>query len=148
MRNIEELYMWFKAAHLISVISWMVGLLYLPRLFIYHTKAAIGSEIDTTFKVMEKRLFRYIMNPAMIATYFFGFILVSIYGLKNLGIWFHWKFLFVLILSATHGLMSRWRKQFAKGENKHSAKFFRIINEVPTLLMIIIVILVIVKPFD
>lgn len=148
MNNIEEYYLWFKALHLIAVISWMVGLLYLPRLFVYHTQAIIGSEMDQTFKTMEKKLFKFIMNPAMIATYFFGFILVSIYGLKNLGMWFHWKFLFVLLISGVHGMMSAWRKKFAKGENKHSAKFFRIMNEVPTLFMIIIVILVIVKPFD
>jgi putative membrane protein len=148
MNKLAEYYSWFKAIHLIAVMSWMAGLLYLPRLFVYHTKTKFGSEMDLTFQIMERKLFKFIMTPAMIITYIFGIILASIYGLQNLGLWFHYKVLFVLILSASHGFMSLWIKKFANGENKNSEKFYRIINEIPTLLMIAIVILVIVKPWD
>lgn len=141
-------YLWFKAFHLISVISWMVGLLYLPRLYAYHTRVVKNSETDKLFQLMESRLLRIIMNPAMIATYIFGIINSYIYGLIALGKWFHIKMVAVLIITIFHGLLARWRKNFANGENKHSEKFYRTINEVPTIFMIIAVIMVIVKPFD
>lgn len=141
-------YLWFKAFHLVSVICWMVGLLYLPRLYAYHTKAAIGSEIDKTFQVMENRLLRIIMNPAMITTYILGLTNAYIYGLVALGTWFHIKMTAVLGLTVFHGLLARWRKNFADGQNRHTEKFFRTINEIPTFFMIVAVIMVIVKPFD
>jgi len=143
-----EYYLWIKSLHLIAVISWMGGLLYLPRLFAYHADVAFGSETDKIFQTMERRLLRIIMNPAMIATYILGLMLASIYGMKSLGAWFHIKFTLVILLSIIHGLLAKWRKNFVIGNNKHSSKFYRIINEVPAILMIIIVILVIVKPLD
>jgi len=144
----EDYYLWYKAIHVISVISWMVGMLYMPRLFVYHTKAEKGSDMDKTFQTMEYRLLKFIMNPAMIFTYFFGLLVAYIYGFVALGVWFHIKSLAILGLTIFHIMLSRWRKDFAKGENKHSEKFYRIINEVPTILMIIAVIMVIVKPFE
>ena len=141
-------YEWFKALHIISVIAWMAGILYLPRLFVYHTKAKFGSDMDKTFQVMECRLLRIIMNPAMISTYFFGLLVAYIYGLEALGIWFHIKMTMVLMLTIMHGLMSRWRKDFATGKNIHSEKFYRIINEVPVIMMIIAVFMVTLKPFE
>jgi putative membrane protein len=124
----------------------MAGLLYLPRIFAYHTTAKVGSELDLTFQTMERRLLRIIMNPAMILTYVLGF---SLYVLKDTPIakYFHLKLFLVLALSAFHGMLAKWRKDFLKGNNKHSNKFYRIINEVPTVLMIVIVTLAIVKPF-
>lgn len=144
----EEYFLWYKVAHVIAVISWMAGLLYLPRLFVYHTNVTRGSEADMLFQTMEMRLLRWIMNPAMIATYVFGILISYIYGLEALGVWFHIKLTAVLALSAFHGFLAKCRKDFAAGINSRSANFFRIINEVPTILMIIIVIMVIVKPFE
>ncbi|MDN3031197.1 MAG: protoporphyrinogen oxidase HemJ [Candidatus Tisiphia sp.] len=141
-------YLWFKAFHLISAISWMVGLLYLPRLYVYHSRVAVGSESDKTFQLMESKLLRIIMNPAMISTYTLGIINSYIYGLVALGTWFYIKMTAVLGITIFHGLLSRWRKNFVDGKNNHSEKFYRIANEVPALLMIIAVIMVIVKPFD
>ncbi len=141
-------YLWFKAFHLISAISWMVGLLYLPRLYVYHSRVAVGSESDKTFQLMESKLLRIIMNPAMISTYTLGIINSYIYGLVVLGTWFYIKMTAVLGITIFHGLLSRWRKNFVDGKNNHSEKFYRIVNEVPALLMIIAVIMVIVKPFD
>lgn len=140
-------YDWIKALHVISVMAWMAGMLYLPRLFVYHATAAKGSELSETLKIMERRLLRGIINPAMVATFIFGIWMVTI----NTGLlhehWFHAKLTLVLIMTGIHGGLSRWRKQFAADANPHSAKFYRIVNEVPTLLLIAIVILVIVKPF-
>ena len=144
----EDYYAWYKAIHVIAVISWMVGILYMPRLFVYHTKAEKGSEMDITFQKMEYRLIKIIMNPAMIITYFFGILTAYIYGFVALGVWFHIKFTAIIGLTIFHAMLSRWRKDFAKGENKHSEKFYRIANEVPTILMIIAVIMVVVKPFE
>ncbi|OZG32038.1 protoporphyrinogen oxidase HemJ [Rickettsia endosymbiont of Culicoides newsteadi] len=141
-------YLWFKAFHLISAISWMVGLLYLPRLYVYHSRVAVGSESDKTFQLMESKLLRIIMNPAMISTYTLGIINSYIYGLVALGTWFYIKMTAVLGITIFHGLLSRWRKNFVDGKNNHSEKFYRIVNEVPALLMIIAVIMVIVRPFD
>ncbi|MCC8483572.1 MAG: protoporphyrinogen oxidase HemJ [Rickettsia endosymbiont of Labidopullus appendiculatus] len=141
-------YLWFKAFHLISAISWMVGLLYLPRLYVYHSRVAVGSESDKTFQLMESKLLRIIMNPAMISTYSLGIINSYIYGLVALGTWFYIKMTAVLGITIFHGLLSRWRKNFVDGKNNHSEKFYRMVNEVPALLMIIAVIMVIVKPFD
>ena len=141
------LYLWVKALHVISIIAWMAGLLYLPRLFVYHCEAKPGSEASERFKVMERRLMRAIMNPAMIATYVFGITLLVLEPAWLSQGWMHAKLLFVLLLSAAHGMMSRWMKDFAADRNTRSQRFFRIMNEVPTLLMIGIVICVVVKPF-
>jgi putative membrane protein len=140
-----ESYDIIKILHIISVISWMVGLLYLPRIFVYHAEVKIGSEADIIFQTMEKKLIRYIMNPAMILTFIFGFYLASQIGFDM--IWLHIKILLVLILAFFHAYLSKTRRNFAAGKNKKSQKFFRVINEVPTLLMIVIVSLVILKPF-
>lgn len=144
----SEYYEWFKVVHIVSIIAWMAGLLYLPRLYVYHTKVAKDSESDNLFKLMELRLLRYIMNPSMIFALISGTILSIIYGLEAMGPWFHIKMGCVALLAAFHGLLARWRKSFYLGENNKSERFYRIINEVPTILLIIIVSMVIVKPFD
>ena len=140
------MYAWVLALHIISIISWMVGLLYLPRLFVYHVDAESGSELAETLKTMERRLLRAIMTPAMIASWIFGIWLVVLTE-AHLEIWFHIKLTLIVLLSASHMLMAKWRKEFASNQNTRPARFYRIANEVPTLLMIAIVILVIVKPF-
>jgi putative membrane protein len=140
------MYLWIKALHVIAVIAWMAGMLYLPRLFVYHCKAEIGSPQSETFKLMERRLLKAIINPAMIVTWLAGLTLVWL-GEWYSHAWFQLKFVLVLILSGVHGLFSRWVKDFAADRNRRSQKFYRIINEVPTMLMIGIVILVILKPF-
>jgi len=139
---------WIKALHLIAVIAWMAGLLYLPRLFVYHADTTPGSEASETFKVMERRLLRAIMNPAIVAVFVLGLLLAYAEGpgLMTAG-WFHTKLILVLVLAAMHGMMARWRSEFARDERGRTARFFRIMNEVPTLVMIAIVILVVVKPF-
>ena len=142
----DDLYLWIKALHVIAVLSWMAGLLYLPRLFVYHVDAAPGSEQSETFKVMERRLFRAIMNPAMMVVWVSGGYLAYSSGFYVEG-WFIVKFAFVFLMSGLHDAMGRWRKAFERDENEKSSKFFRMANEGPTLLMIGIVILVIVKPF-
>ena len=143
-----EYYSWYKAIHVISVIFWMAGLLYLPRIFVYHTKAEVGSEMDITFQTMERRLLRIIMNPALLSTYVFGLMNAYIYGFVALGGWFHIKMTAVAALTIMHMYLSKCRKDFTRGENKHTEKFYRIINEVPALLIIVAVIMVIVKPFE
>jgi putative membrane protein len=140
------MYEWIKALHVVAIISWMAGLLYLPRLFVYHVAAAPGSEQSETFKVMERRLYRAIMTPAMIVSWVAGLYLIWAGGWILSG-WMHGKLALVLALTATHGLMGRWRRDFAGDRNTRPSKFFRIWNEVPTLLMVVIVILVVVKPF-
>jgi len=139
-------YDWLKAFHLIAVIAWMAGMLYLPRLFVYHCGAEPGSRQSETFKTMERRLLKAIINPAMIATWALGLWLAWIGPYLTAG-WLHAKLALVLILSGVHGLFARWVKDFAADRNRRSAAFYRIVNEVPTLLMIGIVILAIVKPF-
>ncbi len=140
-----ELYDIVKILHIVAVISWFAGLLYLPRIFVYHTQVAVNSETDKIFQTMERRLVRFIMTPAMILVFAFGLYLASEIGFEF--VWLHIKITLVLVLAAYHGFLSRCRKNFAKGLNKHSEKFYRIINEVPTILMIAIVALVILKPF-
>jgi putative membrane protein len=141
------LYLWLKALHVISVISWMAGMLYLPRLFVYHCDAAAGTDASERFKVMEKRLYRFIMGPAMIASWVFGGSMVAMDPSIFSQGWFHLKLLLVLLMSAMHGIYGGWLRAFAQDANTRSQKTFRIANEVPTLLMIVIVIMVIVKPF-
>ena len=141
------LYEWIKALHVISIIAWMAGLLYLPRLFVYHCEAPAGSATSETFKVMERRLLRAIMNPAMIAAYVFGITMIVLTPEWMKQGWLHAKLLFVLLLTVSHMMMARWRRDFAEDRNTRPQRFYRIANEVPTLLMIGIVIFVIVKPF-
>ena len=138
--------LWLKAFHVIAVIAWMAGLLYLPRLFVYHAEAKPGSELSATFKTMEYRLLRYIMNPAMIAVWITGPWLAWVLGVYMDG-WFMAKFSLVAALTWYHHLLGRWRKDLTQEQNRHPAKFYRIANEVPAALMIAIVVLVIVKPF-
>jgi putative membrane protein len=142
----ENLYLLIKSLHIIAVISWMCGLLYLPRLFVYHTKATVGSELDNTLQTMESKLLRLIMNPAMIIAFACGLWLVNFIGL-NSGPWLHIKLTLVLILAGFHGFLAKCRKDFSRGKNQHSEKFYRIINEVPALIMVAVVFLVIFKPF-
>jgi len=145
----ESLYLYVKAFHVIAIIAWMAGLLYLPRLFVYHAYATVGSDQSETFKLMESRLLRYIMNPAMIAAWVFGLLLLFYYGVINWStdIWFHIKFLLVIILTVYHMLLARWRRLLAADQNMHSAKFYRWMNEVPTVIMIAVVILAVARPF-
>jgi putative membrane protein len=140
------LYLWLKALHVVAVIAWMAGMLYLPRLFVYHCDAAPGSPQSETFKIMERRLLRAIMNPAMMATWALGLWLAWDGGWFRAG-WLHAKLALVIVMSGVHGMLTRYGRDFAHDGNRHSHKFYRIINEVPTLLMVAIVILVIVRPF-
>jgi putative membrane protein len=140
------MYLWIKALHLIAVIAWMAGLLYLPRLFVYHAVAKPGSEQSETFKVMERRLLKFIMAPAMIATWLLGIVLVLQGGWLGAA-WFQAKFVLVLAMTVLHGLFSHWANDFAFDRNPRSQKFYRVANEIPTVLMILIVILAVVKPF-
>ncbi|MGC1778433.1 MAG: protoporphyrinogen oxidase HemJ [Xanthobacteraceae bacterium] len=145
------MYLWIKAFHVIAIIAWMAGMLYLPRLFVYHCAAEKGSVQSETFKVMERRLLRGIINPAMIATWLLGLWLAwngpdSRYGWFASG-WLGAKLVLVLGLMVLHGFLARWRQDFAADNNRHSQKFYRIINELPTVFLIVIVILAVVKPF-
>jgi putative membrane protein len=139
-------YEWIKALHILAIISWMAGMLYLPRLFVYHCDADAGSKQSETFKVMERRLLRAIINPAMIVTWLAGLHLAWAGHWFSAG-WLHGKLLLVVVLSGVHGFFARCVKDFAADRNRRSQKFYRVINEVPTVLMIGIVILVVVKPF-
>ena len=141
-------YDWIRALHVIAFISWMAGLLYLPRLFVYHVGAENGSELSETLKIMERKLYRFIMNPAMIATWVFGSaMLYARWDLFMFSGWMHAKLTFVLLLTGAHHVLLKHMKRFAIDENEKSDKFFRILNEVPTVLMIGIVILAVVEPF-
>ena len=140
------MYLWIKALHIVAVIAWMAGMLYLPRLFVYHAGVAPGSQQSETFKMMEQRLLRFIMTPAMIATWLLGIYLV-LQGQYLAATWFHIKIVLVLAMSVLHGLFSHWTRDFAYDRNPRSPKFYRIANEIPMLLLIAIVILATVKPF-
>jgi putative membrane protein len=137
---------WILAFHLIAVIAWMSAMLYLPRLFVYHTQAQPGTESSERFKVMERRLLKNIMNPAMIAVWILGPLLAWLTG-AYLDTWMQIKFVLVILMSAMHGLYVRCWRAFAEDRNMHSARFYKIINEVPAVLMVLIVILVKVQPF-
>jgi len=141
-------YEWIKAFHVISVIAWMAGMFYLPRLFVYHVeKAEVGSELDQTFQVMERKLLKLIMNPAMISTWLFGLVLIGL-GMLDFGsVWGWVKFLSVIAMTGMHGWLSARSKDFAAGTNTRPGRTYRLANEVPTVLMFLIVIAVIVKPF-
>ncbi len=140
------LYEWIKALHIIAIISWMAGLLYLPRLMVYHCQAETGSVQSETFKVMERRLLKAIMTPAMIASWVLG-LWVAWLGDFFGDIWFHIKALLAIALTICHFLFARWVAEFAADRNTRPQRFYRLVNEVPTLLMIAIVLLVILKPF-
>ena len=141
-------YLWLKALHIISVIAWMVGLLYLPRLFVYHCDAPAGSLSSATFKVMERRLLQPIMTPALLATWLFGLgLLASSPTVDWSSGWVHLKLFLVVVMSGLHGVMARWQRDFADDANRHSARFYRISNEAPAVLMIAIVLTAIMKPF-
>lgn len=142
----ETLYLWLKAFHIIAVIAWMAGMLYLPRLFVYHCETTPGTPEYQRFQLMERKLMRIIINPSMIAVWALGLFLA--YQLNAWGQpWFIAKLVLVTALSALHGMFSSWRRAFERAENTKSQRFFRIVNEVPALLMAMIVILVVVKPF-
>jgi putative membrane protein len=141
------LLLYVKAFHIIAIVAWMAGLLYLPRLFVYHAMSKKGSEQSETFKVMERRLLRVIINPAMLAAWVFGLILA--YNLIDWSrdYWFHAKLLLVILLSGFSGVLAKWTREFAEDRNVRPARFYRIANEVPTVLMVLIVLLVMVRPF-
>ena len=140
-------YLLFKSLHLIAVISWMAGLLYLPRIFVYHTENNSEEKVSEIFKVMEKKLYFYIMTPAMILSWLFGLILIHSIGFQQLGqIWMLLKLLFVVILTIYHFYLGRLLSQFRDDNNQYSHKFYRYINEIPTILLILIIFVVIFKP--
>ncbi len=143
---IDQYYLWIRAFHLISVMAWMAGMLYLPRLFVYHTGAAKGSQMSETFKLMERRLIRIIMNPAMIFAWIFGGLMLYANPLLFEAPWMHLKLTCVLIMTALHHVFVFHWKKFERDRNDQSAKYYRIMNEVPTALMIVIVIMAIVNP--
>ena len=139
-------YPWLKSLHIISVIAWMAGLLYLPRLFVYHCETTPGTAESERFKVMERKLMTLIMRPAMIATWILGLLVAFSLGAWSDG-WLHAKLLFVVFLQVAHELQGGWMKAFAQDRNKHTPRFYRMVNEIPAVLMVAIVILVVVKPF-
>jgi len=145
---LTEWYLWIKAFHIISVIAWMAGIFYLPRLFVYHTREVPGSDGDKRFQEMEGKLLRVIMNPAMTMTWVFGLMLFFTPGLVPKDVvWFWVKISAVLVMTGFHHALAAWRKDFVAGLNSKSEKFFRRANEIPTVLMMIIVIMVVVRPF-
>ena len=143
-------YLLFKSIHLIAVISWMAGLLYLPRIFVYHSESATNNkskDLLSTFKIMERRLFVYIMNPAMILSWIFGLLLIHTIGMDYFGsFWLQLKFIFVIILTIYHFFLFQCLRKFTENNNSYSPKFYRIINEIPTVLLILIVLVVVFKP--
>ena len=143
-----SVYPWTKAFHVVSMVAWMSAMFYLPRLFVYHTETPVGSAESARFKIMERRLQKQIMLPAMIVTWTFGILLVLTPGIIDWSAgWWHVKLFCVLLMSGMHGAMSRWRRDFLEDHNRRSARFYRIANEIPTVLLLVIVIMVIVRPF-
>ena len=143
-------YLLFKSIHLIAVISWIAGLLYLPRIFVYHSEGIANNKSEdliSTFKIMERRLFIYIMNPAMIASWIFGVLLIHTIGTDNLSsLWLQLKLLFVIILTMYHFFLFQCLRKFAENNNSYSPRFYRIINEIPTVILIVIVFIIVFKP--
>ena len=141
-------YPWIKSLHVISMIAWMAGMLYLPRLFVYHCETVRGSMESERFKVMERRLLKLIINPAMIAPWCFGLLLTATPGIIDWSAgWWHLKLLCVILMSASHGVLSKRRRDFVEDRNLKPQRYYRILNEVPTVLMIVIVFMVIARPF-
>ncbi|MBM3491035.1 MAG: protoporphyrinogen oxidase HemJ [Alphaproteobacteria bacterium] len=148
MTGLAEWYAWLRALHVIAMVAWMAGMLYLPRLFVYHAAAKPGSELSETLKVMERRLLRGIVNPAMIATWLLGVALLIVPGAVDWSMgWIYVKLAAVLAMSALHGFLARWRKDFAADRNRRPAGFYRVINELPAALLVAIVVMVLVRPF-
>jgi len=148
MVSAATLYLWVKACHIIAAIAWMAGLLYLPRLFVYHCSATSNSDLDRIFRTMERRLLRFIMGPAMAATWLLGIALIYLSPHAVWGeIWFYGKVLAVVTMSGVHGGMAVWQRDFENDRNRHSPRFYKMVNEVPTVLMVVIVLLVVAKPF-
>ena len=147
MDFVLENYEYFKAFHLVAVISWMAAMLYLPRLFVYHTRAKKGSDLDETLKIMEGKLFKVIMNPAMIVALILGLLMLFAQGFGSYDKWMHVKLFILLFMFGFHGMCSKWRKAFAANNNIRSERFFRVVNEFPAVLMVVIVVLAVVKPF-
>ncbi len=141
-----DIYLVVRSLHIISFTMWMAGMFYLPRLYVYHCAAKVGGELDTTLQLMERRLLRYIVNPAMILTFIFGIWLANMTEAWSGG-WFHAKMLLLAAMATFHGMLARWRKYFASGTNKNTARFYRWVNEIPTILLIGIVFLAVLKPF-
>ena len=139
-------YLTFKSLHLIAVISWMAGLLYLPRIFVYHAENEKNNDIKSVFKIMEHKLFFYIMTPAMLASWVFGILLIYVQSYETFSFWLAIKLILVIILTLYHFLLLKWLIDFKKDSNSHSGKFFRYMNEVPTILLIIIIFVVVFKP--
>ena len=145
---LSEAYPWIKSLHIVSIVAWMAGLLYLPRLYVYHSMAPVESDRSEIFKVMERRLLRGIMTPAMLATWGFGLLLAGIPGVVDWRMSWIWiKLALVVALTVFHIALAHWRGQFSVDQNRHSTGFFRLVNELPTLALIAIVVLVVVKPF-
>ncbi|MBX3445582.1 MAG: protoporphyrinogen oxidase HemJ [Parvibaculaceae bacterium] len=140
-------YLWIKALHIISVIFWIAGMAYLPRLFVYHAESEPGSDKSETFKVMERRLLRGIVNPSMVAAFILGGLMLAINPALFSDHWMQVKLVLVLAMGGIHGAFSRWRKEFERDENRRPARFYRIVNEVPLVLVIVIVLLAVPKPF-
>jgi len=147
MGSAATLYLWVKAFHIIAAIAWMAGLLYLPRLFVYHCSALASSDLDKTFRTMERRLLRFIMGPAMAATWLLGLALIYLSPHAFWGeAWFYGKVLAVVAMTGVHGGMVVWQRDFENDRNRHGPRFYKMMNEVPTALMILIVLMVVVKP--
>ena len=145
---LTEWYLWIKSLHVISVIGWMAGMMYLPRLYVYHAQSEAGSDKSETFKIMERRLLRGIINPTMFAMFLFGVLLLLTPGVVDWSTGWIWvKLTMVLLITAVHGVFARWRKTFERDENVTSHTVFRLVNEVPFVFMMVIVVMVIVKPF-
>jgi putative membrane protein len=143
-----EYYQWFKALHIISVIAWMAGMLYLPRLYVYHADAEPGSDKSETFKIMERRLLRAITNPAMVASFLFGGLMLATPGAIDWSMGWIWvKLAMIGLMAAIHGLLARWRRDFESDRNTRPARFYRMWNEAPTIPLIVIVMMAVVKPF-
>ena len=143
-----EYYQWFKALHIISVIAWMAGMLYLPRLYVYHADAEPGSDKSETFKIMERRLLRAITNPAMVASFLFGGLMLATPGAIDWSMGWIWvKLAMIGLMAAIHGLLARWRRDFESDRNIRPARFYRMWNEAPTIPLIVIVMMAVVKPF-
>jgi protoporphyrinogen IX oxidase len=148
MNFLLPLYPWIKSFHVISMVAWMAGMFYLPRLFVYHCETVPGSAESERFKVMEYRLLRQIINPAMIATFVFGILLMLTPGVITWTEgWWYVKLIAVVLMTGLHGAMSKWRREFMEDRNSRSPRFYRVANEIPTVLLVIIVIMVIVRPF-
>lgn len=142
------LYPWIKALHIMAVIAWMAGLFYLPRLYVYHAeRAEVGSELDQTFQVMERKLLRLIMNPSMIVAWIAGLIMLAMGAFDWGSVWAWAKLIAVILMTGAHGWMAARRKEFAAGTNTRSGRTYRLFNEVPTVLMVVIVVAVVVRPF-